>query len=73
VKILYRDVERFLDTGITISVEQQHPVIPIQKKEVDMIPLYFHPLGRDSHIDLFICAYALLELEGIERKDNQLP
>ena len=70
MKILYRDVERILDTRITISVEQQHPVIPILEKEADTIPLDFHPSGRDSHIDLFICAGTAQKLKGILSQFN---
>ena len=70
MKILYRDVERILDTRITISVEQQHPVIPILEKEADAIPLDFHLSGRDSHIDLFICADAAQKLKGILSQFN---
>ena len=70
MKILYRDVERILDTRMSISVEQQHPVIPILEKEADTIPLDFHPSGRDSHIDLFICADAAQKLKGILSQFN---
>ena len=70
MKILYRDVERILDTRMSISVEQQHPVIPILEKEADTIPLDFHPSGRDSHIDLFICAGTAQKLKGILSQFN---
>ena len=70
MKILYRDVEKILDTRMSISVQQQHPVIPILEKEADTIPLDFHPSGRDSHIDLFICADAAQKLKGILSQFN---
>ena len=54
-----------LDRTLTISVDQQHPVIPLLEKEISIIPLDFHVSGGDSHIDLFVCAGAAQKLKGI--------
>ena len=54
-----------MDTRMTLSVEQQHPIIPLLEKEVDTIPIDFHVGSGESYIDLFICAEAGVKLSGI--------
>lgn len=62
--MLYRDIEKVLDTRLTLSVEQQHPIIPLLEREIDVIPVDFHMMN-ESHVDLFICAEAGSKLAGI--------
>lgn len=63
--MLYRDVERTLETGMTLSVEQQHSIIPILEKEVQVIPLDFYVSNDGAYINLYICGSAGTKLSGI--------
>lgn len=53
--MLYRDVERRLDTRLTISMDQQHPVLPLIERDVETIPLDFHMDGGEPFIDMYVC------------------
>jgi hypothetical protein len=63
--MLYRDVERVLEMGMTISVEQQHPIFPLLLREIDTIPLDSYHYGRQYYVDLFICGEAASKLSGV--------
>ncbi|MHB1709746.1 MAG: hypothetical protein ACYCT2_09775 [Thermoplasmataceae archaeon] len=63
--MLYRDVEKRLDTSLTLTMEQQHPLLPLVEREVDTIPLDFHSQGGESFIDLFVCGDSAEKLEGV--------
>ena len=63
--MLYRDVEKLLETGITISIEQQHALFPLLLREVETIPLDSYRDGNDYYVDLFICDKAALKLTGV--------
>ena len=54
-----------LDTRITISAAQEHPVVPLLEKEISTIPLDFHRKADENHIDLFVCGNARAKLSGI--------
>ncbi|MGC8506432.1 MAG: hypothetical protein ACP5NK_06995 [Thermoplasmata archaeon] len=63
--MLYRDVERLLETDITISIEQQHPLFPLLLREAETVPLDSYRDGNDYYVDLFICDKAALKLTGV--------
>ncbi|MCL5438351.1 MAG: hypothetical protein M1148_04045 [Candidatus Thermoplasmatota archaeon] len=54
-----------MDTGLTISMEQKHPVLPLLLKEVDTIPLDFHVSGGEGFIDLFMCGRVAEKITGL--------
>ena len=54
-----------MDTGLTISMEQKHPVIPLLLKEMDTIPLDFHVSGEGGFIDLFMCGRVVEKITGL--------
>lgn len=54
--MLYRDVEGKLDMQFVVSIEQNHPIIPILEKEFEIIPLNSHRMINEESIDLVIPA-----------------
>lgn len=62
--MLYRDIEKKLDMQITLSIMQDHPVIPMLAREVDSVPLDSYRSGNEAFIDLFIGGEPEKHLEG---------
>jgi len=63
--MLYRDIEKRLDTHLAISMEQQHPILPLVERGLDTIPLDLHRQGEESFINLFVCGDSAERLKGI--------
>ncbi len=61
----YVDVEKRLDMRLTLTMEQQHPILPLLEREIDTIPLDSHHSGNEAFIDLFICGPPMEKLEGV--------
>ena len=49
----YVDVEKRLGMRLTLTMEQQHPILPLLEREIDIIPLDSHHSGNEAFIDLF--------------------
>ena len=54
-----------MDTGLTIYMEQRHPLLPLLLKEMDTIPLDFHVSGGEGFIDLFMCGRVAERITGL--------
>jgi len=64
----YSDVEKRLDMKLTLTMEQQHPILPLLEREIDTIPLDSQNTGNEAFVDLFICGSAAQKLEGVLSK-----
>ena len=63
--IRYRDVEKNLDMQLTISMENNHPILPLLEKEMPVIPLDSYTSSEGTFIDLLICGKVANQLSGV--------
>ena len=52
--MLYRDVDRRIGYMFSVSMVQNHPLIPVMEKELGEVPLQTNRVGDQSYIDLFV-------------------
>lgn len=62
--MLYSDVEKKLDMQFTISLKQDHPIIPLLEREIESVPLDSSSSETEAFIDLFIDGRYQKHLEG---------
>jgi hypothetical protein len=63
--MLYHEVEGKLDMGLSIAVEQKHPLISIIARDYPSIPLHIDAFGGHSFIDLFLESGASPQIESV--------
>ncbi|MCL4451463.1 MAG: hypothetical protein M1327_02410 [Candidatus Thermoplasmatota archaeon] len=63
--MLYHEVEGKLDMGLSIAVDQKHPLLSIIGRDYHSIPLNIDAFGGHSFIDLFLESGASRQIESI--------